>query len=125
MPVTSTSALTTDEAEECHARAGLLDWFKPWVRPERNIMSWEEGEGVHSQKQLIRVRPGVRLDLLEEEDNERARFQAELSHLHERGYYQLKVWPRTTREFCEDQITLLATLPGGREKLYKIRTCVD
>lgn len=117
--------MTSEEVEESPARAGLLDWFKPWVRPERSVMSWEEGEGVHSQKQLIRVRPGVRLDLLEEEDNERARFQAELSHLDERGYYQLKVWPRTTREFCEDQISLLATLPGGREKLYKIRVCVD
>ncbi|QYY35733.1 hypothetical protein [Ruficoccus sp. ZRK36] len=103
---------------------GLLSWLKPWVRLDSRFTSWEEGEEVHSRKILVRTRPGVQLDLLQERDH--PRFSAKLSKLDDaRGYYQLKVWPHSTREFAQGEVRLLATLPNGREKLYKVQACVD
>ena len=124
MPATTLSASTVEDDGEASARTGLFGWLKPWVRLSRNQVNWEECEEVRSNKVMIRTRPGVTLELLTEDD-ERARFRASLTCLDERGYYQLKVWPRSTRDFCHDEITLLAILPGGREKIVTIHASVD
>ncbi len=124
MSVTIASSMPTAEADEEPGRTGLLDRLRPWVRLAIRHVNWEEGEELRSRKILVRARPGVELELLSE-DHERSRFHASLSRLNERGYYQLKIWPRTTRDYCEDDIQLLATHPSGREKMYTIRALVD
>ncbi|MBC2593073.1 hypothetical protein H5P28_02250 [Ruficoccus amylovorans] len=125
MPVTTTStSVAAGEGEDSSDRTDLFGWFKPWVRLGSSYISWEEGEELRSHKVMVRTRPGVQLSVLSD-GSEHVRFHSNLTCLDERGYYQLKVWPRSTRGYCEDKITLLATLPGGREKLYRIRACVD
>lgn len=103
---------------------GLIGWFKPAVRLEARYLSWEEGQEHHSRKVLVKAKPGVRVELLVNE-SDRSRFKTSLKRIGEHNYYQLKVWPRSTRDFSQEQITLLATLPDGSEKLYTVHACVE
>jgi len=100
----------------------LFGLFRPHVKIQNNYLSWEEGEEARSRTVLIQAKPGVRVELLSEEGT---RFKAQLTQVSGRNNYQLKVWPRTTRDFSQEAITLLATLPDGREKLYPVQACVE
>ncbi len=100
----------------------LFMFFRPHVKVDHSYLCWEEGEEARSRTVLVQAKPKVKVELLSEEGS---RFKAQLSRVSGQNNYQLKVWPRTTRDFAQEAITLLATLPNGQEKLYPVQACVE